>query len=275
MTIQQVRFFIIIILAIGVSSYDLTISFFGFLAPAISIEKKTTLILLLLTLFVTDTTLMLRSILTSFDFQFVPKNSKSLPIVKLLSSELNDQINGINNKRVIYQNRYDSMAAWIKLMDNCTKSYEGLNFYFRGNEKLALAMEDLLMANIDAVKRGVKVRRYFIIPVDDAFKNSCEELKIEMEKQNKQGIEIYFILASDLKHIKFFRHRTIKPAGWCDDQVLAVDLSRAEYNSSPEEIVVTWDQDEINKINPFPHLKGNSYVKKWPEDKHIIEALLE
>lgn len=249
--ISRLSLISIAVLSILVLIYDYLNQHIG-LSYNISLEAKINILLILVSTFV------IHYIFDSLEnksfrdknlgkITFLPHQylSHILERVNLLKKSL---ING----EIRISGKYETAEHIIQVMDSTQKIYHGLNVYFPTSNH---QMKDFYQANINALKRGVEIHRYFVI------KALNKQVKDELTKQKNSGINVFYIFEEDLYKIPFFRHKEIKAFGLFDNKLLVYDISTAGKSETPFEINIEWGE-KIEKNNPFPHLINSDLLRE-------------
>lgn len=260
---------ILTLIALGISTYDLVVSAIN---PSLilSTDRKIDLILLLLAAYILNAAKRFSLMQTISDRLILSR--RAMPrCLDLVRNRLVEVERGIHDQELTFTNRHEVMDALLKMIDGSHKSYHGLNFYGQGWRG---RMSEFYDANIGAVRRGVKVTRYFVIKDEYIVNGTLQYFIDEMDRQADQGIHVFFIRESEIKTISHFRNNPIRGIGLFDDQVLVIDRSLVNELDGPIEMVVHWNPNDISQKNPFPHLQGHvkPYLKYRDELATIITS---
>lgn len=196
----------------------------------------------------------------------VIRESSGISFARELLSMQYDITNGIANRRIELINKYYSMLAILKLIDNCDNFYKGINYHI-GNQKSYRS--DFQNAMISAINSGITIERYFIIKNEVLNKSTLFKKLIKtMDDDYFCGIKIFFILEEEVRTISFFRDRAIRGCGLYDGNIFSYDTTTDDSNlGGPHEVTITWNKKEIKEFNPFKHLDKSALLRQYPEDK--------
>jgi hypothetical protein len=149
-----------LLLAVGIVTYQLIATYAKSVAP-LTPEAVQLLTLSLVSVFVVDSAID-RARLTRVLERVAnrPRNHRNNRFASSLSAHCESLTDGIDSRRIEFTNRYDSMAAILRLIDCSQHSYQGVNYYLGG---WATDMSDFFAANLAAIARGVSVKRYFVV----------------------------------------------------------------------------------------------------------------
>jgi hypothetical protein len=223
--------------------------------PPLKPEAKTDLILAILGAYVLTATLRLDQIDRNLQNVLPSPANQYDRALRDYSSFLQA---GSRNRQITFSNRYESMAALLRSIDTSRRSYEALNLYTSGWNG---EMKDVYAASVAAVRRKVYVWRCFVVR-DQYVKGEFEAQMEAMEKQYKEGINVFWVRESDLNKMPYFRENPVRSMALVDSEWLLVDTSPADRNSSPTETRVTWITDEVAQ-NPFSQLKTYGYIRPF------------
>ncbi|MCA9910554.1 MAG: hypothetical protein KC519_17985, partial [Anaerolineae bacterium] len=197
-------------------------------------------------------------------------------------SALHQRMYGIESQisqgRIEVNTRPESLLMLVTMVESAHRTVDAINYYMGTWQK---RLKDYFEANIQAVKRGVKVRRVFILrPENSAYQQrdfphyTGTEIYEEMQRHAAKGIEVYYVEEADAKeHI----YGDLQPFGLvlCDESVLL--KVNAKPGADPTEIHVYWKSEAVNNQNLFRKIfdPGNQkYVKPFsPDDEALARQL--
>jgi hypothetical protein len=179
--------------------------------------------------------------------------------------------NGMQDEAIELNNRHDSMATLLRLIDSADKTYDAMNYYLGGWKT---GMKEFFEANLGAIQRGVRIRRCFILREEFRSSELVTQLLDEMEKQTKLGMQIFFVPETELQRIPYYRKTPLRGTGLYDGKILSYDTSIVRHSETPVGIRITWNEKEVKDKNPFPHLFSSGVVKSYPKDKNELTEWL-
>jgi hypothetical protein len=125
--------------------------------------------------------------------------------------------------------------------------------------------------NANAVKRGVEVRRTFVL--SDALTRSRDEITSAvrvMDKQRSLGIRVFFVLQTQLQsYPEYSRHADVN-YGVFDNKLLAKISARASPRANPTYCLLSWDPSLLAHDNPQAWLENTGQVKEYSDSAKAL-----
>jgi hypothetical protein len=261
---------ILVGVAVGIVIYDQIAKYIGW--AELKADSKIDFLLLLIAGYVIKSVMEFRQLGRMRDYLTPRFRSKPHPFISHLFEFLDSIENGVRDEKLEFCNRHESMAMMLRMMDSCQSSFHGLNYYSGGWKT---GWKEYYNASMGALRRGVKVNRFFLVRDEFCSSGLMNVLVDEMEKQSNLGINVYFLFESSIDMIPYFRKNPLRGCSLYDETILSYDTSPSRRDDTPDEITVTWNTDEVKKRNPFMILTHSGLVYSFPKDSHRIHEWIE
>jgi len=207
----------------------------------------------------------------------VPKSPKYLPKkVAAIGRELRQ----LESQTLIYQGAAASAEA-VRLVETAERSIDAVMERWNIWKKGEALYPSYLLANQEAAKRGVTVRRLLVLSEDQMRQDALVADAVEvMDDQRRAGINIYFSFREELERSAAFRrfqedyHQQGAPrdinAAMFDEEILIFSQS---YGQVPlgmvgkptlitmiNQLEITWKPDLLRDLNPASLFDMTRYV---------------
>lgn len=240
--------------------------------PLLSLDSKINILTALLAAYAVNVVMKLNSLDDLKDIHW-PKPRKNFSEFTEDTYQFIDHLEaGMQKESLELNNRHDSMATLLRLMDSTQTSYDAMNYYLGGWKN---GMSEFFEANRGAQNRGVKTRRCFILRTEFRSQELAHQLVGEMDRQVSLGMQVFFVEENELQRIPYYRKNPLRGTGLYDGKFLSYDTSIVRHSETPVAIRVTWDEKEVQEKNPFPHIFASGLVKQYPKNKIELEKWLE
>jgi len=179
----------------------------------------------------------------------------------------------------------------VRLMETTQRTVDALMEYWNFWKQGGPLYPNYLLANQEAVRRGVTIRRLLVISAEQAAeKNALSDAIHVMEDQQRCGIQIFYAFREEmLKSITYQRLlQAYKRRGSAadinaatfDDEIMvmarAYETVSLGLNGSPRpftrisQLEITWRPDVIEELNPAPLFDMTRYVREYTGEKSFM-----
>jgi hypothetical protein len=176
-------------------------------------------------------------------------------------------------------------------METTQRTVDALMEYWNFWKQGGPLYPNYLLANQEAVRRGVTIRRLLVISAEQAAeKNALSDAIHVMEDQQRCGIQIFYAFREEmLKSITYQRLlQAYKRRGSAadinaatfDDEIMvmarAYETVSLGLNGSPRpftrisQLEITWRPDVIEELNPAPLFDMTRYVREYTGEKTFM-----
>lgn len=219
--------------------------------------------------------------LTAVDVMLhVPKSPKYIPLkVEAIGRELRQ----LESQTLIYEGAAANTEA-VRLMQTVEHSVDAIMERWNIWKKGEALYPNYLLANQEAIKRGVTIRRLLVLTSEQIRQDSLIEDAIQvMDDQRRAGIKIFYAFREDLDRSPAFRRfeDDYRKQGAAQDMNAAMYdgeiliFSRA-YRQVPlgmigtpipvttiHQLEITWKPELIRDLNPAPLFDMTRYVFEY------------
>jgi transcriptional regulator with XRE-family HTH domain len=219
--------------------------------------------------------------LTAVDVMLhVPKSPKYIPLkVEAIGRELRQ----LESQTLIYEGAAANTEA-VRLMQTVEHSVDAIMERWNIWKKGEALYPNYLLANQEAIKRGVTIRRLLVLTSEQIRQESLIEDAIHvMDDQRRAGIKIFYAFREDLDRSPAFRRfeDDYRKQGAAQDMNAAMYdgeiliFSRA-YRQVPlgmigkptpvttiHQLEITWKPELIRDLNPAPLFDMTRYVFEY------------
>jgi hypothetical protein len=185
------------------------------------------------------------------------------PFQKKMIETIKEQYTGIVKFDCIHFNYGRRNAQYMKIAVDLTKvSIKGISVHTTDGWKNDLTQYD--KANMDAIERGVKITRIFIIPDKIYVNNDNTEITSLISLMNKQSE-----YKTDVKYAFEDEIKTILPSGEIyscalfDNELFGYDIRYSLDRDYAEEICITWNKEEIKQKNIIQKIENSKYINNY------------
>jgi hypothetical protein len=179
----------------------------------------------------------------------------------------------------------------VRLMETTQRTVDALMEYWNFWKLGGPLYPNYLLANQEAVRRGVTIRRLLVISSEQAAeKNALSDAVHVMDDQQQCGIQIFYAFREEmLKSITYQRLRDAYKrrgsaaeinAAIFDDEIMvmarAYETVPLGLSTSPKMITrisqleITWRPDAIEELNPAPLFDMTRYVREYTGEKDFL-----
>jgi hypothetical protein len=190
--------------------------------------------------------------------------------------------------------QYSNLAAVtepVRLMETTQRTVDALMEYWNFWKQGGPLYPNYLLANQEAVRRGVAIRRLLVISAKQAAEPDAlsDAIKV-MDDQQQSGIQIFYAFREEmLKSITYqrlvqaYKRRGSAPeinAATFDNEIMVMargyETVPLGLNGSPKMITrisqleISWRQDMIEELNPAPLFDMTRYVREYTGKKDFM-----
>lgn len=177
--------------------------------------------------------------------------------------ELERNLKEFPGKTIETSDEDESLHELIRILKTTQSHYEALNHYVFGWNT---TMEYQYRANREAVQRGIKISRIFIVTEETlSSADKFHDFLNIIESQQKDGIDVFYGLQSTLEKDPEYQKFAHIDVGLSDGVVLAKVTAVSVKGPQPSNVIITWDADSIKEQNPFPYLTKSRHIKPFNE----------
>ena len=179
----------------------------------------------------------------------------------------------------------------VRLMETTERTVDALMEYWNFWKQGGPLYPNYLLANQEAVRRGVAIRRLLVISAEQAAEPDAlpDAIRV-MDDQKQSGIQIFYAFREEmLKSITYqrlvqaYKRRGSAAeinAAMFDDEIMvmarAYETVPLGLNGSPKMITrisqleINWRQDVIEELNPAPLFDMTRYVREYTGKKDFM-----
>lgn len=229
--------------------------------------------------------------LTAVDVMLhVPKNPKYLPRkVEAIGKELRQ----LETQTLTYQGA-EANAEAVRLVQTAERSIDALMERWNIWKKGEALYPNYLLANQEAVKRGVAVRRLLVLTREQMEQEAVVADAVQvMEDQQRVGINIYYSFREELEHAPTFRRfeedykrqgaaRDLNAAMF-DREILIFSQSYGRVQlgvvgpptsiTMINQLEITWKPDLLRDLDPAPLFDMTRYVFEYAGPQAFYKEL--
>lgn len=177
----------------------------------------------------------------------------------------------------------EAVTEPVRLMETTERTVDALMEYWNFWKQGGPLYPNYLLANQEAVRRGVVIRRLLVISAEQAASDELGDAIQVMEDQQGCGIQIYYAFREELLQSVTYqrlvqaykRHGSAAEinAAMFDDEIMVMARSYESVplglNSSPKlitrisQLEITWKPQIIEELNPAPLFDMTRYVREY------------
>ncbi len=220
----------------------------------------------------------------------VPTHPRYLPRkVEAIGRELRQ----MEGHSLLYENGA-AVTEPVRLMETTERTVDALMEYWNFWKQGAPLYPNYLLANQEAVRRGVTIRRLLVISANQATSDQTADDAVEvMEDQRRSGVEIFYAFREEILNSVTYqrlvqaykRHGSASEinAAMFDNEIMV--MAKA-YESVPlgmtgipkmvtriSQLEITWKHDVIEELNPAPLFDMTRYVRDYAGKKPFLTDL--
>src|SRR5207253_8132684 len=175
----------------------------------------------------------------------------------------------------------------VRLMETAERTVDALMEYWNIWKQGEPLYPNYLLANLEAVRRGVAVRRLLVISAEQAASNDLmNDAVAGMEDQRQSGIQIFYAFREEmLKSVTYQRlvqaykrHGSASEinAAMFDNEIMVMarayervplGLTGGKLITRISQQEITWKPQVIEELNPAPLFDMTRYVREYSDPK--------
>ena len=175
----------------------------------------------------------------------------------------------------------------VRLMETVERTVDALMEYWNLWKQGEPLYPNYLLANLEAVRRGVTIRRLLVISAEQAASNDLMSDAVEvMEDQRRSGIQIFYAFREELLRSvtyqrlvhAFKRHGSATEinAAMFDNEIMVMarayervplGLTGGKVITRISQQEITWKPQVIEELNPAPLFDMTRYVREYSAPK--------